>query len=665
MFENIKGIGPKKAKLLNKLGIEKEEDLLFLLPIRYEDKRKIYLLKEAPNDTRVMVNLKVNSIGKTFYVRGKPITKIRACDDSIAETSFFYDKYRARNLKVGSNYYFYGKVELVNNIYQITNPSISEPRDENLRIEPVYPLTKGLHQKEVRNFVDQALANLDHYDFLYKSDFNKENLVDILKFIHRPNSFEEVAKGYRALIYRKIFLNILALNYIRNIKSTSKVFELDYDKFNLFKDQLDFELTDDQNKVIGEIATDLEGESNLNRLVQGDVGSGKTLVAICAGVLISSEAQVAMVAPTEILARQHYENFKGILESVGISTALLVGSTSSKEKSDIKAGIGNSSIDFIFGTHALFEADVIFEKLSLVIVDEQHKFGVKQRSSLIDKSAIPNVLVMSATPIPRTLAIAKNGDMDISTIMNKPKGRKEIKTYAVNYSYEERIFNFIEREVEAGHQVYIVCPAIEDAEDYGIESVESVGARLSLSKPSLKYSILHGDMKAEEKEEIIASFERNDLSVLISTTVVEVGIDVANASLMVIYNAERFGLSQLHQLRGRIGRSSIESYCVLMLGSYSKKIRARLEILCKTNDGFLISEEDLKLRGPGELLGSLQHGQVREDYFKYFEDDIFERAYRDAHKMLDLDPKLEREENRYILYEVNKLIDDSSGFSLN
>lgn len=663
MFDHIKGVGPKKELALNRLGLGREEDLFFLLPRTYRDMRRVYNIGQAPKDQACVFKLEILSKSKTYYNKGRAISRIKAKDQNPCEIIYFNDRFSPKKLNVGRTYLFYVKLSLNNGEFSLVNPEVLGGNEEKLGIEPVYPLTKGLYQKEMRNFVGQALDKLEIKDFLENHPLKGQDLRKSLKDIHRPESFEDINRAYDDLAYRKALLNILSLNYIRSKNIMSSSMDIDSEKLNKFIRALPFEPTKDQKKVLGQIAHDLRAEDkSLNRLIQGDVGSGKTLVAIGAIVMMSSY-QSAFLAPTEILARQHYENYRGILNDLGFNSQLLVGASENKDQ--IKEGIKCGDIHIIFATHAILQDDVSFSNLSLVIVDEQHKFGVHQRNILAQKAKNPNLLHLSATPIPRTLAIAKYGDMDISSIKSKPEGRLEIETFAVNMDYEKRAFDFIEKEIAKRNKAYIVCPAISHNDEIDLKSVEAVYERFKEAKPGIRSAMLHGDMTAENKNSVIEGFSSVEIDLLISTTVVEVGVDVKKASIMMVYNAERFGLSQLHQLRGRVGRSDIQSYCILVCSSNSKSARMRMEAMCQSNDGFYLAEKDLEMRGPGQLLGKLQSGESN-----IFEDlgareDILVRAYEDAKALIKVDPLYEKEENRKVLEEVKNALANTSLYSLN
>lgn len=663
MFDHIKGVGPKKELALKKLGLRREEDLVFLLPRTYRDMRRVCKLGRVPRDYPSVFKLEILSKSKNFYNKGRAISRLKAKDQDPCEIIYFNDRFSPQKLNVGKTYLFYGKLSFNKGGFSLVNPEILGQDETRLEIEPIYPLAQGIYQKEMRNFVGQALDKLEINDFLENHPLQVQDLRQSLKDIHRPNSFEDINRAYDDLTYRKALLNILSLNYIRSKNMMSRAMDLDSESLNQFIKALPFEPTKDQTKVLGQIAHDLRADDKtLNRLVQGDVGSGKTMVAIGAMVLMSSY-QSAFLAPTEILARQHYDKYRDMLNKLGLSSSLLVGA--SKDKDRIKEKLRKGEIKVVFATHAILQDDVSFSNLSLVIVDEQHKFGVHQRNILAKKAQNPNLLHLSATPIPRTLAIAKYGDMDISSIKSKPKGRLEIETFAVNMDYEKRAFDFIEKEVTKGNKAYIVCPAINHNDEIDLESVEMIYKRFKKAKPSIKSVVLHGEMTADEKNEAIKEFSAGDIQLLISTTVVEVGVDVKEASIMMVYNAENFGLSQLHQLRGRVGRSDIKSYCILVCRSNSKSARMRMEAMCQSNDGFYLAEKDLEMRGPGQLLGKLQSGESNIFDELGARQDILINAYNGAKYLINQDPLYEKEENRKVLDEVKKALANTSLYSLN
>ncbi|MDO5717509.1 MAG: ATP-dependent DNA helicase RecG [Tissierellia bacterium] len=665
MLRSIKGIGPKKQELLNKIGIYDKEDLLNLMPIRYQDKRNISTVQEAFSLDEAVLRLKIIAKGRSIRLRGrKTITKLIATDgNEEINIIYFNDFYTPAGLVIGSDYYFFGKVGREKNEYFIYNPETSIIDDNFLSLDPIYPLTKGLGQKEMKKFVLEALKSTV-IDPIPKDILANRKLIPIKTAhmnIHCPKSYEEINAAKYRLFYQETFILLTALNYLRYINDFDKKGPINRQNniVEYFLDSLEFQLTEDQIKVVSEIISDMKSDKPMNRLLQGDVGSGKTIVALAAGVFSTANGhQTAFIAPTEVVANQHFKNHKHLLDELGFKSEILTGSTKAAQKDYIKKKLLAGDIDFIFGTHALIQEDVKFRDLGLVIADEQHKFGVKQRSQLISKGDNPDVLVMSATPIPRTLSLALYGDLNISSIKTKPKGRKKIITYALNKDYEKRIFRFIERQVLEGHQVYIVCPAIEKNEEIRLDTVYDIYERLSKAS-DIKSEVLHSRLKKEEKDAIIDDFKENRISVLISTTVIEVGVDVPNSSLIVIYNAERFGLSQIHQLRGRVGRGDVQSYCILICSSNSASARERMRIICENDDGYEIADRDLKMRGVGEILGSMQHGAsiFDIDRFDGYEN-IIDIANEDVKYLMTEDPKLESPMNSELNRIVNSKIDN-------
>lgn len=666
MFKNIKGIGPKKAEALKKLGVNHEKELLFLLPRTYEDKRHVYELAKAPTDRKVVFELRVLKKNRPYYVNGKSITKIEAEDTSKCSLVFFNDRYTPAKLDLDKTYYFYAKPSIYKGKFTLTNPEVLDYNKTSLGLKPIYPLTKGLGQKDMNKFIGQMLDSTNIVDFLDKTELKEIDINDTFKFIHWPKTYDEINMGYEDLLYRKILLNIVSFAYIRNNQGGHNKVCVNKDILGSFLKKIDFTLTSSQYCALGEILEDLANPDRpMNRLLQGDVGSGKTIVAILSSLAVLDSSQAAFIAPTEILASQHYLKYKNILTGLGYELALLTGSTKQRDKESIKRGLIQGKIDLIFGTHSLIQDTIRFKNLGLVITDEQHKFGVSQRNALIKKATSPNILVMSATPIPRTLAIASYGNLDISNILTKPEGRKKIDTFAVNLDYETRVFDFIDKEVRNGNQAYIVAPSISENQDFEIESVESIAKSFRAYNKSIPYEVLHGGLTSDEKNETIRKFSTGEIKVLISTTVVEVGVDVADATLMVIYNAERFGLSQLHQLRGRVGRSKKKSYCILICTSNTSNARKRMKIMTSIDDGFLIAEKDLEMRGPGQILGLVQAGNNTLDQELRANKDVLNRAYKDALEVIKEDPKLENAKYVGILKEIQEIISNISGYSLN
>ena len=617
----IKGIGETRAKALQKLGIATLGDLLSYFPRRWEDRTLTRPIRELPVGEYACVRAMLAGDPTASRIAGgRTLVKVRAVDDSGAlDVAFFNQEYRRTSLHKGETYIFYGKVEGDLLRRRMTNPLL-EPEGRQLltgRIMPVYPLTAGVTQTMLAKAMRQGLDacegllpdvlpdNVRQAHHLCYTGYAYEN-------IHFPSSPEALDIARRRLVFEELFLLSCGLQLLRSRRGTERGPACDNVALTPFYDALPFALTNAQRRAIEQAVTDMTSGRSMNRLCQGDVGSGKTMVAAaCVWFAAQSGWQSALMAPTEILARQHYENLAPLFARFGLRCALLTGSTRAKERREILAGLSDGSIDLCIGTHALLTEDVQYARLGLVITDEQHRFGVGQRAALSKKAASPHILVLSATPIPRTLALIIYGDLDVSVIDELPPGRQRVDTFAVNESYRQRLNGFIRRQVAQGHQVFIVCPLIAEDDQLPDErkAVAAYADKLRREVfPDLRIAVLHGRMKAREKEAVMAAFAAGESDILVSTTVVEVGVDVPNASLMVVENAERFGLSQLHQLRGRVGRGSAKSWCILLSDSENEDTRRRLRVLTETNDGFKISEEDLKLRGPGDFFGQRQHG---------------------------------------------------------
>ena len=617
----IKGIGETRAKALQKLGIATLGDLLSYFPRRWEDRTLTRPIRELPVGEYACVRAMLAGDPTASRIAGgRTLVKVRAVDDSGAlDVAFFNQEYRKTSLHKGETYIFYGKVEGDLLRRRMTNPLL-EPEGRQLltgRIMPVYPLTAGVTQTMLAKAMRQGLDacegllpdvlpdDVRQAHHLCYTGYAYEN-------IHFPSSPEALDIARRRLVFEELFLLSCGLQLLRSRRGTERGPACDNVALTPFYDALPFALTNAQRRAVEQAVTDMTSGRSMNRLCQGDVGSGKTMVAAaCVWFAAQSGWQSALMAPTEILARQHYENLAPLFARFGLRCALLTGSTRAKERREILAGLADGSIDLCIGTHALLTEDVQYARLGLVITDEQHRFGVGQRAALSKKAASPHILVLSATPIPRTLALIIYGDLDVSVIDELPPGRQRVDTFAVNESYRQRLNGFIRRQVAQGHQVFIVCPLIAEDDQLPDErkAVAAYADKLRREVfPDLRIAVLHGRMKAREKEAVMAAFAAGESDILVSTTVVEVGVDVPNASLMVVENAERFGLSQLHQLRGRVGRGSAKSWCILLSDSENEDTRRRLRVLTETNDGFKISEEDLKLRGPGDFFGQRQHG---------------------------------------------------------
>ena len=526
------------------------------------------------------------------------------------------------------------------------------------RIIPIYPLTYKLSQNQLRKIMEAGIkevyGNLKETlpSYLLK-EYKLEDINNATKHIHFPDEFKDFNIARNRLVFEELLTVQLALLELKN-SYNNDIKGIQFSKSAKMSDvinTLPFKLTKAQLRVLEEIDNDMESSKNMNRLLQGDVGSGKTVVAMCAAYkAVKSGYQAAIMAPTAILASQHLENFRDILENLGIRCELLISGITKKKKEDILERLKNGEIDILIGTHAIIEDNVIFKNLGLVVTDEQHRFGVKQRTKIAEKGENPDVLVMTATPIPRTLALILYGDLDISIIDELPPNRKKIETFAVNKSMTDRVNNFIRKQLEEGRQAYIVCPLVEENEEMDLKSVEKIYETYSKEVfPDYKVDFIHGKMKQKDKDSIMERFKNKEIDVLVSTTVIEVGVDVPNSNIMVIENAERFGLAQLHQLRGRVGRGKYQSYCILKFEGKSDNVRKRMKVMCDTNDGFIISEKDLELRGSGDFFGTMQHGLPEFKIANLFEDvDILKLVQSVATKILLDDPKLEKQENRLL-----------------
>ena len=616
----LKGVGEARARTFANLGITTLYDLISYFPRSYEDRSRIAPISQMQVDEPACFRAFVTSQPRTHHIRkGLDLTKLTVADETARlNLTFFNQSYVADNLEYGREYYFYGTLNGDYMGYQITNPifePVEKPGVLTRRIMPIYPLTAGLHNNLISRSVQQALdACLEELPELLpdalRARYGLCDAVTAYRSIHAPASFEALAEARHRLIFEEFFIFSVGLSLLRSSRSRKSHTPFRLPALAEFEAALPFSLTGAQKRAIADIQADLAGGSVMNRLVQGDVGSGKTVVAAAAAWIAAKNGmQAALMAPTEILAEQHAQGLQALLGPLGVRVALLTGSMSPAQKRSVRAAISNHEADLIIGTHALISEATDFSDLGLVIADEQHRFGVAQRAALAEKGDDPHLLVMSATPIPRTLALILYGDLDLSVIDELPPGRQRIDTFLVGEDKRARINAFIRKQVSEGHQVYIVCPAIEDGEDESLRSAEAWAETLQQAVfPDLRVALLHGRMKPAQKEAVMADFARGSQDILVATTVIEVGVDVPNATLMVIENADRFGLSQLHQLRGRVGRGKDKSYCVLFSSNRNPETLKRLKALCKTNDGFEISREDLALRGPGDFFGTRQHG---------------------------------------------------------
>ncbi len=623
LFESVrylKGVGKARAELFASMGITTLYDLISWFPRTYEDRSRIVPISELQVDEPACFRAFVTSNPRTHHIRkGLDLTKLTVADDTARlNLTFFNQTYVAENLEYSREYYFYGTLNGDYMGYQVTNPifePVEKPGVLTRRIMPIYPLTAGMSNGLMSRSVQQALeACLEELPELLPGELRARyglcDAVTAYRNIHMPESFEALDRARHRLVFEEFFIFSVGLALLRSRRTQKRREPWKELDLTPFLEALPYKLTNAQKRAVAEIVGDLESGSVMNRLVQGDVGSGKTVVAAAAAWLAAKNGiQAAMMAPTEILAEQHARSLKQLMEPLGVRTALLTGSMTPAQKRAARQEIAEHRVDFIIGTHALIAEATDFSNLGLVIADEQHRFGVAQRSALAEKGQDPHILVMSATPIPRTLALILYGDLDISVIDELPPGRQSIDTFLVGEDKRARINAFIRKQVAEGHQCYIVCPAIEEGEDESLRSAEVWAETLQKAVfPDLRVALVHGKMKPAQKDETMRAFARGEYNILVATTVIEVGVDVPNATLMVIENADRFGLSQLHQLRGRVGRGDAKSYCILFSSNRNPETLQRLKALCKTNDGFEISREDLALRGPGDFFGTRQHG---------------------------------------------------------
>ncbi len=615
----LKGVGPTKAKQLAQLNIFTLQDLICHFPRGYEDRTKLLTISQLEVDRPACFKAMVMNTPRTSHIRkGLDITKVQVADHTARLTlTFFNQKFTTEQLQYGKEYIFYGAVSGDFIGYNMTSP-VFEPLDAppvtTRRILPIYPLTAGLSNAAILKAIRQALSICDPPEEILPLALRQQYGIlgaDRAYYaIHEPTTMEEAELAKKRLVFEEFFIFSAGLALMRAARSQVKVAPYANCDLAAFYAQLPFRLTGAQTRAIEEIQKDLQRGTSMNRLVQGDVGSGKTMVAAAAAYLcIRNGRQAAFMAPTEILAEQHYASLGRLFSPLGIRTVLLTGSMTVKEKRLAREAIENGEADLIIGTHALLSDTTTFANLGLVIADEQHRFGVAQRSALSAKGNDPHLLVMSATPIPRTLALLMYGDLEVSIINELPPGREPVATFLVGESMRARINAFIRKQAAEGHQCYVVCPAVEEAEELNIKAAETWAQTLQQTVfPDLRIALLHGQMKGSEKDAVMTAFARGEADVLVATTVIEVGVDVPNATLMVIEDADRFGLSQLHQLRGRVGRGKAKSFCILTTHNKNEQTLTRLKALCKTTDGFKIAEEDLALRGPGDFFGSRQSG---------------------------------------------------------
>lgn len=676
----VKGIGPKKACKLNKLGIFTLKDLLYYFPRQFEDRNNLKKIAQLENDEKATIKAVISSINTFSPKEGMTLTKIDVKDETgSAKLVFFNKTYIKNTFRPGDSILVFGKVKKRFNNLELTSCELeyltNSPKN-TCRFMPVYQLTYGVTNKEIMSIIKTVLEDkeLIIQEYMPQRIIEKYRLCNIdfaVRNIHLPSNKESLKIALYRIVFEELLILQLGLfvfksgrNKENGIKFTTS------ESLKNIVSSLPFKLTKAQNRALDEIINDMNSDKIMNRLVQGDVGSGKTVVALLAlANCVLNGYQGALMAPTEILAGQHYISLTETLKDFGINVGLLIGSLTKKQKDTVLEQIKNNEIDILIGTHALIEDKVEFNNIGLVITDEQHRFGVMQRSRLSLKGINPDILVMTATPIPRTLALILYGDLDISIIDELPPGRQPIETLAIEKSKRDRAYNnLVRREVESGRQVYIVCPLVEESEAIEAKSaVELVEELRAEYFSDLRLGLLHGKMKSSEKDEVMSNFKNKEIDILVSTTVIEVGVNVPNATLMIIENAERFGLAQLHQLRGRVGRGSHKSYCVLIYDSKTDVCRQRMSIMEETNDGFRISEKDLEIRGPGEFFGTRQHGLPElkvANLFKHIK--ILKLAQQEARYILGEDNNLQLKENFPLKKEIiDKFKDTLEEISLN
>ena len=666
----LKGIGEKKAQALNKLGVFSLRDLVSFFPQKYEDRSTVKPIALTLDGESVCVEAMVADTPRLTRIRkGLDLVKLRAVDESaVLDITFFNQPYAKDNLRRGETYVFFGKVEANGLRRSMVNP-VYEKADGGGkvtgRIIPVYRVAAGLNQRTMLQSIRQGLdACLDQLPDVLPHEVRERCQLAQTGYafenIHFPADFEALDLARRRLIFEELFVLACALGRMRGERTKDAGIRMEKGDLGRFWAALPFSPTGAQRRAVEQAVSDMDSGAVMNRLVQGDVGSGKTLVAAALIYHCFENGYMsAFMAPTEILAEQHTHTLTELLGPLGLRVGRLTGSMTAKEKREVKAALKAGELDLIIGTHALFSQDVEYEKLGLVVTDEQHRFGVGQRSALIGKGQKPHVLVMSATPIPRTLALIIYGDLDVSIIDELPPGRQKVDTFAVDESYRARLNGFIRKLVGEGRQVFVVCPMVEENEELPVrlKSAQEHAEELTRTFPDLRVACIHGKMKAKDKDAVMAAMVAGEIDILVATTVIEVGVDVPNAALMIVENAERFGLSQLHQLRGRVGRGQHKSWCILVSDNDGEENRARLAIMTRTNDGFKISEEDLRLRGPGDFFGSRQHGLPEMHVADLGADvNVLQRAQQEANLLLAGDPALSAPEHAALRESVDRLL---------
>ena len=661
----LKGVGPKKVEIFHDIGIKTIEDLALYFPKSYEDRRTVTPISElkAGSDFLIQARLVNKRMGANRFNKKTPLVLNVSDDSGMLEVVFFNGYFLNKLFDIGKEYVFYGRVTENLDRLQIVHPefTIAGSNDDVREIIPVYSLRQGLSQKEMRRMQRDIKVVYSSIKEWIPEDIVEKNKLASLDFaisnMHFPSNAKKVLQSRYRLVFDELFTLETGLMYMKSDDSDVTGISIDVSKGDEFISKLPFELTSGQRESWNEIKDDLQKPKKMNRLLQGDVGSGKTIIAEAAMLSAAASGfQSVIMAPTELLARQHFDTFVKDLSDHEISPVILISSMKASDKRMAMESISSGKAKVIIATHAVLEENIVFKNLGLVITDEQHRFGVNQRRKLSGKGEGVNILVMTATPIPRTIAAILYGDLDISQIRTMPKGRKGIHTYKCSQGERNRVFNFVEKEMKAGRQAYVVAPLIEDSESIDAKSANAIFDELQDRFDDFNIKLVHGAMKSADKDKIMQDFASGKVNLLVSTTVIEVGINVPNASVMVIENAERFGLAQLHQLRGRVGRGSDDAYCFLMCYTDSELANARMDIMTGSMSGFDIAEEDLKLRGPGEIFGTRQHGlpQLKiSDLLRHR--DVLEAAMNSARELIERDSKLEKPESVMVKQKVKKM----------
>ena len=661
----LKGVGPKKVEIFRDMGIVTIEDLALYFPKSYEDRRTVTPISElkAGSDFLIQARLVNKRMGANRFNKKTPLVLNVSDDSGMLEVVFFNGYFLNKLFDIGKEYVFYGRITENLDRFQIVHPefTLAGSSDDIREIIPVYSLRQGISQKEMRRMQRDIKGVYSSIKEWIPEDIVKKNKLASLDFaisnMHFPSNAKKVLQSRYRLVFDELFTLETGLMYMKSDDSDGTGISIDVSKGDEFISKLPFELTSGQRESWNEIKDDLQKPKKMNRLLQGDVGSGKTIIAEAAMLSAAASGfQSVIMAPTELLARQHFDTFVKDLSDHEISPVILISSMKASDKRMAMESISSGKAKVIIATHAVLEENIVFKNLGLVITDEQHRFGVNQRRKLSGKGEGVNILVMTATPIPRTIAAILYGDLDISQIRTMPKGRKGIHTYKCSQGERNRVFNFVEKEMKAGRQAYVVAPLIEDSESIDAKSANAIFDELQDRFDDFNIKLVHGAMKSADKDKIMQDFASAKVDLLVSTTVIEVGINVPNASVMVIENAERFGLAQLHQLRGRVGRGSDDAYCFLMCYTDSELANARMDIMTGSMSGFDIAEEDLKLRGPGEIFGTRQHGlpQLKiSDLLRHR--DVLEAAMNSARELIERDSKLEKPESVMVKQKVKKM----------